>query len=311
LYLGVLATSTASILIRYAQATAPSLVIAAGRMVLAALVLAPLALLRHRAELRGLRRAQVLEALLAGFLLAVHFATWITSLRYTSVASSVVFVTTTPLWVGLLSPLILKEKLGRKLVIGLAVALLGGIVVGLSDSCQLSLAGLSCPAAAEFWGGRAILGDLLAVAGAVTAAGYMIIGRRLRAEFTLVPYTFVVYGMAALVLGLFLLPARLNPFVYPAPTYAWLLALALVPQLLGHTTFNWALRYLPASFVSVALLGEPIGSTVLALLLLGETPSPMKVGGAVLILGGIFVAARQGPGAEGSPVEAAAVLEVE
>ena len=121
------------------------------------------------------------------------------------------------------------------------------------------------------------------------AAGYILIGRRLRAKMSLISYIFVVYGMAAIVLLGILGLSGEHAFGYAPSTYLWLLLLALVPQLLGHSTFNWALRYLPASLVSVTLLGEPIGSTILAYFILSESPTLLKIAGAVLILAGIYV----------------------
>jgi drug/metabolite transporter (DMT)-like permease len=281
----ILSISTAAILIRFAQQEAPSLVIAACRLALASLVLAPLALTRHRSELKKLNRQELLFGLLAGLFLALHFALWISSLEYTSVASSVVLVTTTPLWVALAAPFVLKESLKWNAVIGLVLALAGGVIVGLSNTCQPV-----CPPLNEFLEGQALLGNSLALAGAWMAAGYLMIGRRLRAQLSLVPYIFIVYSMAALVLLVLMLAAGQSLFGYQPLTYVWLLALALVPQLLGHSTLNWALRYLPASFVAVALLGEPIGSTVLAYFLLSETPGVLELAGAGLILAGIYAA---------------------
>jgi drug/metabolite transporter (DMT)-like permease len=286
---GILAVSTSSIFIRFAQQDAPSLVIAAYRLTLASLILAPLALKKYRAELRSLTRLEVGLSLLSGFFLALHFATWISSLEYTSVASSVVLVTTTPLWVALLSPLLLREINGKTVVIGMVLALAGGVVVSLADACTWQ-AGLVCPPLATFVRGTAFFGDFLALCGAWAAAGYVLIGRRLRAKMSLIPYIFVVYGMAAVVLLIILGISREPVFGYLPVTYLWLLLLALVPQLLGHSTFNWALRYLPASLVSITLLGEPIGSTILAYLILKEAPTPLKILGALLILAGIYVA---------------------
>jgi drug/metabolite transporter (DMT)-like permease len=137
-----------------------------------------------------------------------------------------------------------------------------------------------------------LLGDLLALAGAMMAAGYIIIGRRLRVNITLLGYTFLVYGMAAVVLAAIMFGSGLSPFGYPSKVYVWFVLLALIPQLLGHSSFNWALRYLSAAYVSTMLLGEPIGSTVLAYFLLQETPGVLKIFGAILILGGIYVVAR-------------------
>src|SRR5512133_963391 len=222
---GILAVSTASIFIRFAQKDVPSLVIAAYRLTLASLILAPLALTRHRAELRSLTRREVLLGLLSGFFLALHFATWISSLEYTSVASSVVLVTTTPLWVALLSPFILREATGKTVVLGMLLALIGGAIVGIADSC-IWQNGLSCPPLSTFVRGTAFFGDFLALSGAWMAAGYILIGRRLRAKMSLIPYIFVVYGMAAIVLIIILGFSGQHPFGYPPITYLWLLLLA-------------------------------------------------------------------------------------
>jgi drug/metabolite transporter (DMT)-like permease len=292
LFFGILAVSTASIFIRYAQANAPSLVIAAYRLSLAALGLAPFAWTRRRDELVALTPRDLLLALLSGFFLALHFASWITSLEFTTVASSVVLVTTTPLWVGLFSPFILKESLRRVVALGLGLALVGSTIVGLSDVCSWSLVGLVCPSWAQLLRGRAFMGDLLALAGAIMAACYLMIGRSLRSRMSLLSYIFLVYGMAACVLIAAVLVRRQNPLGYPPLTYLWFALLAIVPQLIGHTTFNWTLRYLSAAYVSISLLGEPVGSTILAYIFLGETPTALKVFGAILILVGIYVASR-------------------
>jgi drug/metabolite transporter (DMT)-like permease len=292
LFFGILAVSTASIFIRYAQDNAPSLVIAAYRLSLAAVGLAPFAWTRRRDELKALTSRDLLLALLSGFFLALHFASWITSLEFTTVASSVVLVTTTPLWVGLFAPFILKEPLRRVVAIGLGLALVGSTIVGLSDVCSWSSAGLACPSWAQLLHGRAFMCDLLALAGAIMAACYLMIGRSLRGRMSLLSYIFLVYGMAASVLIVAMLVRQQSPFGYPPSTYLWFVLLAIVPQLIGHTTFNWTLRYLSAAYVSISLLGEPVGSTILAYLFLGETPTALKVFGAILILVGIYVASR-------------------
>ena len=287
LLFGILAVSTASIFIRYAQAGAPSLTIAAGRLALAALLVAPLAMARHRGALARLGARQLGLALLAGAFLAAHFALWITSLEHTSVASSVVLVTTTPLWVGLLAPFVRREPLPRRLALGILLALGGGVVVGLADAGG----GIAAPR------GGALLGDLMALAGAWMMAGNLLVARRLRAGLGLVPYVSLVYGAAAVIL-LALMAAAGQSFLGLSPaTCLWIALLALVPQLVGHTSFNWALRYLPASLVAVALLGEPVGSSALAAALLHEVPGPVTLGGATLILTGIAVVAWSSPAA--------------
>ena len=290
---GILAASTAAIFIRFAQHEgAASIVIAAARLTIASLLLAPVALTRYQSDLSHLSRREMGLAMLAGLFLALHFATWITSLQFTSVASSVLLVTTTPLWVALLAPLVLRERVGATTLIGLGLALTGGVIVGLGDACTWQAGSIVCPPLRSFIGGPAFLGDLLALLGAWMAAGYMLVGRKLRVKMELVPYIFVVYGMAALVLVVIMLGMGESPLGLPPLSYLWFLLLALVPQLFGHSTFNWALKFLPASFVSVTLLGEPVGSTVLAYFIFQEQPGWVKIGGAVLILIGIWLAAK-------------------
>ncbi len=289
---GILAVSTASIFIRFAQREVASLVIAAWRLTVASLILIPVAAATHKKELVGLSRKELLLALLSGIFLALHFATWITSLQYTTVASSAVLVSTIPLWVALLSPFTLKEPIRRIVLAGLILALLGGVVVGISDTCSITSSGLSCPSLVNFMQGQAFLGDVLAVCGAIAGAGYILIGRKLRSNMSLVSYISLVYGMAAIVLIIFMFSANLKPFGYSPQTYLWLTLLALIPQLIGHSTFNWALGYLSAAYVSITLLGEPIGSTILAYIILQERPSLLKLIGGVLILVGIYIASR-------------------
>jgi drug/metabolite transporter (DMT)-like permease len=290
---GIFAVSTASIFIRFAQQEAPSLVIAASRLTLAAFLLAPFAIIRHRKELARLQRKQLLLALLSGFFLALHFASWISSLEYTSVASSVVFVSTSPLWVAIMSPFILKEPLSRWIVMGLTLTLMGSAVVGISDVCTWSSAGMVCPPFNQFVRGQAFFGDILALIGAIMGAGYILIGRQLRAKISLTSYIFLVYGMAAIVLIFIMLLAGQSPFGFSLKTYSLFLLLAIVPQLLGHSSFNWALGYLSAAYVSITLLGEPIGSTILAYFILQEKPGGIKIIGAILILLGIVLASKR------------------
>jgi len=289
---GILAVSTASIFIRFAQEEVPSLVIAAWRLTIASLILVPIAATRHKKELLGINRKGFVLALLSGFFLALHFATWITSLRYTSVASSVVLVSTIPLWVALLSPITIKEPIGKTVFIGLIFTLLGVFIIAISDTCTITMGRISCPNISEFMQGKAFLGDILAICGAMAGAGYLLIGRKLRANMSLVSYISLVYGMAAVVLIIFMFGAGLKPFGYSPQSYVWLILLAIIPQLIGHSTFNWALGYLSAAFVSITLLGEPIGSTILAYVVLQEKPGLIKLIGGGLILVGIYIASR-------------------
>jgi drug/metabolite transporter (DMT)-like permease len=273
LVVGVLAVSFSAVLVRLADDT-PKLAIAFYRCGLAAAVLVPLALLRHRSELRAITPRNRRLALLSGAFLAAHFATWIPSLSFTSVAASSVLVTTQPLWVALFGRAI-GERPSRRALAGIGVALAGTLVIAGGDF------GAS---------GRALVGDGLAVAGAIFAAGYVLSGRNLRHDISVVPYTAVVYGTAAVILAVVLLVSA-TPFSGYAPKVWLLFALITIgPQFLGHTVFNYLLGHVEASVVAIAVMAEPVGATLLALAILGEAPSSTAVAGGALILAGIYLA---------------------
>jgi drug/metabolite transporter (DMT)-like permease len=292
LFIGILAVSSASLLIRFAQSEVPSLVIAAYRLSLAALLVAPFCFKVFRKEVLPASLKTKGLLLLSGTFLALHFAFWITSLEYTSVASSVVLVTTAPLWVALLSPVFLKEKLSKWTLVGLAVSLAGSVVVGLSSNCEFSDGGFVCENFGAGFNKRFFIGDLLALAGAFLSGGYLMVGRKVREHISLSSYIFSVYSSAAILLVLFALLSGQKLFGYSGKVYIWLIALALIPQVIGHSSFNWALKYLPAAYVAIALLGEPIGTVILTMIFLKESPMLLEVIGGVLILVGIFLASR-------------------
>jgi len=291
MFTAILAVSTSSVFIRFAQRDAPSLVIAALRLTFATLILAPLAITRHRQELRSLTRSDVLLGLVSGLFLAVHFATWISSLEFTTVTSSVVFVSTGPLWVALLSPFLLNEHLSHVAMVGLSLAFVGGSLVGLADACTWN-AGLQCPDIARVLQGRSMWGNFLALVGAWAVSGYLIIGRKLRAKISLIPYIFIVYGMAAAGLIVAMFASGETPWGHPLPAYFWIFLLAAFPQLIGHSTYNWVLRFIPASLVAITTLVEPIASAILAYFILRETPASGVIVGGALILSGIYLTSR-------------------
>lgn len=304
LVLGVLIVAWASILIRWAGGGAPSplvaagrfflgwleaaglaggekpssLVIAAGRMALASLLLTPVALAGGALRpLRALGRRDFFLLLASGLALAVHFASWIASLSLTTVASSVVLVTINPLFVALASHFILRERISRLTVIGIVLAVAGSILIGYGD---IALSG------------RALLGDFLALIGALCASTYFLLGRSLRRRLPILAYIWPVYSTSAIVLLLTCLLSGQPLWGYTPESYLLLLLLALGPQLLGHSALNYALGRLSATFVTVAVLGEPLGAAVLALALLGEVPPPTSLFGGALILVGILLAGR-------------------
>jgi drug/metabolite transporter (DMT)-like permease len=277
---GVLIVSSASILIRFAQELGvPSLSLAAWRLTLATLILTPVVLTRSRDELATLAPRDVALAMLAGAFLAVHFAAWIASLAYTSVAASTVLVTTNPIWIAAASWLLFRERPGAGLAVGITLALLGSVAI--------FAAGAESPS-----GEDPALGNGLALIGSIMVSGYLLIGRNLRRRLSLLAYIWLVYGAAAGVLLVAVLATGGPMLGFTATAYAILLALAVGPQLGGHTSFNWALRYLSPAFIAIAILGEPVGAALLAFLILGERVAPLELAGFVLLLVGIYYAAR-------------------
>ncbi len=262
--LGVVCLSWAAILIRLTAS--PAVTVAAWRMALSAAVLLPLGAGRWE----GLSGRGLWLALASGAFLGLHFVLWMESLRLTTVASSVALVTTNPIFVGLLSALVLGERPSRALWEGIGLSVAGGLLIGWGDFAL---------------GGAALLGDLLALLGAVAGSAYLLLGRRARGEGSLLPYVAVAYGTAAAFLLLGALAAA-RP-VPEGDDWLWIALMAVGPQLLGHTSVNWALRRFPASAVAVAILGEPVGATLWAYLLFGEVPGIPQGLGIVLVLLGI------------------------
>ena len=274
LVLGIIGVSTGSIFARLADA--PALVTAAYRVGLASLILIPLAVWKAGDELRSLSSREIRLAILSGFFLALHFASWISSLDYTAIANSVVLVNTIPLWVGLLTPMIAKDRLTRATVISIMVSVLGGVIIGFGDFAT---------------GGQALLGDLLAVMGAICAAIYLLLGRNLRRKLSLLAYIATCYGSAALFLWLAVIALQLPVSGYDTQTVAAFWAMALVSQIIGHSSYNWALKWFSTGLIAVALLGEPIGSTIMAYLIFNEGLTWPKAIGGLFILSAIYIAA--------------------
>lgn len=293
LVIGIIAVSSASLFIRYAQKEMPSLVVAALRLVFASILMTPWVLKKHTPEIRKISSTEWVRIVGAGFLLAVHFATWISSLEYTSVASSVVLVTTTPIWVAIFSPIFLKERPGRMTIIGLVVAIIGGLIVSLANDCSFIRGSFSCFINTGAAQPHAFLGNILALIGAVCAAFYLMIGRVLRKTVDLTVYVYCIFSCAGVFLVLFAFLAGKVFYPYSFTAYAFCLALAVFPQIVGHTSLNWALAYLPVGFVAIVLLGEPVGSTILAAIFLKEIPSTVEILGGLTILYGIFLASRK------------------
>lgn len=281
LVVAVLAVSTSAVFIRFADA-AP-LVVAFYRCAIATLVLGAIGWRECRAELPKLSVRERWLAVGTGLALALHFATWISSLSYTTVASSLVLVNTTPLWVAMLAPFVSHDRVRPGTWIGVGVSVVGCVLIGVADLGPDGSFDLS---------GSALWGDLLALAGAWLCAVYMLAGRRLRRSLTLLPYVTACYGSAAVFLLAFALVSGDALFGLPTATYGWLVVVALVPQVLGHSSYNYALKYESAPLVSVVSLGESVGATLLAWAFLSETPPPLALAGGVVVIAGVLVALR-------------------
>jgi drug/metabolite transporter (DMT)-like permease len=279
---GVLAVSTAALFIRLAQGSgAESLAIAAGRLVLASLIIVPIAWLSKAQAVHAVNRRDVLRMVLVGGMLAAHFWLWIASLKMVSVALSTALVSTTPIWVALGNRVFFGERITALQAAGLLLAIAGGVGLALTDSTVTQHRQL-------------LLGCLLALGGAWTITVNMLVGQRVRARLPVRTYAAMSYGFAALwlLVGAWLTQTKLLGL--PANAYWCMLALALVPQLLGHTALNWALPFLGSTTVAVSVLAEPVGAAVLAAALLKEPLTPiMVICFAVTLLGIVLVAIRK------------------
>lgn len=274
--LGVMGISSGAIFARLADAH--PLVICAYRVGIASCAIVPFALFFNWREYRRLERADVLRTLFAGLFLACHFAAWITSLSYTTVASSVVLVNTIPIWVTLINFLRGVQRPSRRMCSCVLLSFLGAAIVGYGD---LSFSG------------EALWGDFLALAGAVFAAAYILFGKEVRKKLNLMPYVALCYASAAFLLWAVVLAMGLEISGFSQTTWGAFFGMALFSQILGHSSYNWALRYFSAGFVAILLLGEPIGSAVLAYFLFDEIPAPIKFIGFVLLLSSILLIARE------------------
>lgn len=290
----VLAVSTSAILVRWSAA--PSLVKAFYRVLFTTALLAPFAFGRYRAHFARISRSDVLVAVVSGTALALHFATWFESLNHTTVAASVTLVQAQPLFVTVGAWALLDERVSRRTVAGILVAFGGMVVMSFGDLLAsvrggVLSASVADVAAAATAGDVTLYGNGLAVFGAIMAAAYVLAGRSLRQRIALIPYVTVVYGVCTALLFGFTVAGGHALVGYPPREWILFLAMAVGPGIFGHTVVNWALAHLESSVVSVSLLGDPLGSTLLALLLLGEIPSTATVLGGAVVLGGIYVTA--------------------
>jgi drug/metabolite transporter (DMT)-like permease len=269
----IVAVSTASILIRWSDA--PAVIIAMYRMLISVVLLLPFFIRNDGVgKLRALGARDLLGLVGIGVVLAIHFASWITSLGLTSVASSVIFVHIDPIFVAVVSHFLLKEKINGRVLAGIIISLVGVVIIAMGDAIVSE---------------SSLRGDLLALLGGLMLGIYLLGGRMFRKDLDLTTYVVPVYASAALVLVLMSLLAGAPLTGYASSEYLLFFFIALVPMIFGHTLYNWALRYVSAPVVSVSLLGEPVGASILALVLLNEVPSGQVLIGGVVTLAGILL----------------------
>jgi drug/metabolite transporter (DMT)-like permease len=276
LLISIVAVSTASILIRM-SGSAP-LAIASYRLIFSTLILLPFFIVFGSLEkLRSISRRDLLNLVAVGIVLALHFGSWITSLSFTSVSSSVIFVHIDPIFVAAVSHFLLSERINRQTLLGITIAFVGATVIALGD------AGI---------GETNLYGDFLALIGALMLGLYILNGRRIRQNLDLVTYVTPVYATSAIVLTLGGIVTGTKLTSLPLSEYFLFFLIALVPMIFGHTVYNWALKYVEAPIVSISLLGEPVGATILAYFFLGEAPSKLSLIGGVITLLGIYLSIR-------------------
>ena len=215
-----------------------------------------------------------LAIIIAGLFLCLHFASWITSLRFTTIASSVIIVDSSPLFVVLFSRLFLREKTSRYELFGIILSIIGAVII-VSSHSQID---------------RNIFGESLALIGAVTVAVYLIIGRSLRSKLNTFPYAAIVYGTSFLFLLIMTLVLNEPLTGHSWTDYGLMLLLAIGPSCIGHTSYNYCLKYLKASTVSITILGEPLGATLLGILIFNEVPNSLMILGGIMIIIGTYVA---------------------
>ncbi len=284
LTIGVLAVSTSAIFIRLAMEAAGkqgvdfSLFLAASRLSLASLILLPT---WRKIKTTNVNLKAYYYAIAAGVCLAVHFATWISSLAFTSIAASTTIVTTNPIWVALLSWFCFRERLSRRTIVGILIALVGAILIALGDGNT------------ESSYNNPLLGNSLALIGSWMVSFYLLLGSQAQKQgLSISNYIAIVYTTAAIAL----LPLPLvfgdGYLGYPDRVYVYILLMAIFPQLIGHTSFNWSLRWISPTFITLGILFEPIVASLLGLIIFAEMPSIFVLVGGSIVLSGVAIASQ-------------------
>lgn len=270
--IGVLTVGLSAMFVK--MATADAGVIAFYRMFFSAVIMLPLFLISYRSELKSLTKREWLFTASSGIFLAVHFILWFESLNYTSVASSTVLVTLQPIFALAGTALFFKEIITGKMLTAVLIALTGSFIISWGDF-QVS--------------GAALFGDILALLACAFVTAYLLIGQNVRKRISLVTYTFLVYSVSSVALFFYVLIIQEPFFGYPTSDWGWFLALAILPNLLGHTLFNWAVKWVSTNVVSIAVLFEPVLASIAAFFVLHEKITSLQLRGAIVVLIGVLL----------------------
>jgi drug/metabolite transporter (DMT)-like permease len=275
LAIGVISVSTSAIFVKLASA--PAAVIAFYRLFFSVIFMAPFFIYKHVKELSKITKKDWMNSIIAGVLLAFHFILWFESLNYTSVASSTVLVTLQPIFAFVGTYLFFKERLSVVAILSGLLGVFGSVIISWGDF-RIS--------------GMALFGDILALIACAMVTGYLLVGQSVRKRISLMTYTFVVYGISSITLFLYVVLLRYPFYPFPASDWMYFTLLALVPTLLGHTLFNWSLKWVSTSTISVSILFEPVGATILAYYILNESVVWTQILGGCLIVFGIALYMR-------------------
>jgi drug/metabolite transporter (DMT)-like permease len=268
--IGVLSVSTSAIIVKLCNA--PSGVIAFYRLFFSVLFMLPIFLKKHIHELKLITKKDLLFSTFAGILLAFHFILWFESLNFTSVASSTVLVTLQPLFAFIGTYIFFKEKLSGKAIVSGLITIAGSVLISWGDF-RIS--------------GSALYGDFLALIACALITAYLLFGQTVRKRLSLVTYTFIVYLISSITLFIYTLAVKQPLYPYKLNDWVYFILLAIVPTLLGHTLFNWSLKWISTSIISMAILFEPVGATILAYFLLDESTVWSQIVGGLIVIGGI------------------------
>lgn len=270
--IGVISVSLSAIFVKLSSAE--SAVIAFYRMLFSVFIMSPVFLLKYKSELKLLQKRDWLFSIVAGVFLAFHFILWFESLNYTSVASSTVLVTLQPIFAFIGTYVFFKEKVALQSIVAVIVAVSGSLLISWGDF-RVS--------------GAALYGDVLALIACVFITGYLLFGQDVRKRLSLMTYTMVVYSVSTITLFFYVLFMGQSFGPYESIDWVWFVMLAIVPNLLGHTLFNWSLKWVSTNAISVAILFEPIGAAILAFFIFNENLILSQVIGGIIVILGILL----------------------